>query len=76
MIRAVRHFLWYLEYHSTGGRDGPVRRASLSTRAASTGPSARAHEAREAIVRQPRQRSPADEDGPRSPADEHGSEGS
>jgi hypothetical protein len=47
MIRAVRHFLWYLEHRSTGGRTapGPSRPASLHLGSPSNEASARARQA-------------------------------
>jgi hypothetical protein len=54
MIRAVRHFLWYLEYQSTGGRS--VRRlsrqAGLRPPSASDEPNARARRDPNTVVRE------------------------
>ena len=65
MIRAVRHFLRYLEYQSTGGRSArrPSRPASVDPGAASNEPNARAREARQSVGRGASQRNPADGQG-------------
>jgi glutathione S-transferase len=62
MIRAVRHFLWYLEYQTTGGRRAHrhSRPAGLHPPLASNEPNARAREARKAVGRGANQRNPAD----------------
>jgi hypothetical protein len=53
MIRAVRHFLRYLEYQSTGGRSAhrSSRPARLDPGAASNEPNARARQARQSVGR-------------------------
>ena len=65
MIRAVRHFLRYLEYQSTGGRSAhrSSRPARLDPGAASNEPNARARQARQSVGRGGSQRNPADGQG-------------
>jgi hypothetical protein len=65
MIRAVRHFLRYFEYQSTGGRSArrPSMPASLDPGAASNEPNARARQARQSVGRATSRRHPADRQG-------------
>jgi hypothetical protein len=58
MIRAVRHFLWYLDYQTTGRRSErrPKRAAGLHLPSAANKPRARARDARKAVGRGASQR--------------------
>ena len=61
MIRAVRHFLWYLEHHSTGGRD--TSRPRRTAEGVLGGPPNTPKD-RESAVLNVRRRQRADEHGP------------